>query len=65
MVKDHRLKRFYYGLTRRQRDVPQLVSMGLTNAEAADQLYVQPCVIARHLTNIYDELAPLEGIGQS
>jgi DNA-binding NarL/FixJ family response regulator len=54
------LLRFYVRLTPRQRDVLQLVSRGLTNQEIADQLYIEPCVVAGHLTNIYSEMATLE-----
>lgn len=51
------LLKFYIGLTPRQREVLQLVSMGLTNQEIARRLCVTPGVIAGHLTNIYEELA--------
>jgi hypothetical protein len=50
---------FYKDLTQRQREVLELASLGLTNREIAAALYVEPCVIAEHLTNIYDRMRPL------
>lgn len=54
---DNRLLQFYVGLTRRQREVLQLVSQGLTNQQVAAQLCIAPSVVAGHLTSIYETLA--------
>ena len=62
MVEDKRLVKFYIGLTRRQREVLQLVSTGLSNQETADRLYIAPSVVAGHLTNIYEEMAALKEV---
>ncbi len=62
MEDDTRLLRFYVGLTPRQREVLQLVSMGMSNREAAARLFVAPSVVAGHLTNIYGEIACVEGL---
>lgn len=60
MIADDILIPFYIRLTPRQRDVVLLASEGLTNAEIAKRLSVQPCVVAGHLTNIYGEMSTLE-----
>jgi DNA-binding CsgD family transcriptional regulator len=63
MLPDTQLKQFYkFRLTPRQRQVVQLVSEGLANAEIARRLYIEPCVVAGHLTQIYDELSTLEAL---
>lgn len=62
MVDDAQLVRLYVKLTRRQREVLQLVSTGLTNSEAGRCLYIAPSVVAEHLTCIYETLATLESL---
>lgn len=57
---DKLLTRFYANLTNRQQQVLQLVCDGLTNKEIAQQLSIEACVVAGHLTNIYSELGTLE-----
>jgi DNA-binding NarL/FixJ family response regulator len=47
----------YLNLTPRQREVVYWVSEGLSNQEVAEKLVVQPCVVAGHLTPIYDILS--------
>ena len=47
----------YLNLTPRQREVVYWVSEGLSNEEVAQKLVVQPCVVAGHLTSIYDILS--------
>jgi DNA-binding NarL/FixJ family response regulator len=70
IAQDAQLLRFYIRLTRRQQDVVKLVSSGLTNRQVAAHLYIQPCVVAEHLTHIYGELvangllSPTERIGR-
>jgi DNA-binding CsgD family transcriptional regulator len=44
------------GLTARERDVLELLSEGLTNAEIARQLWIAPGTVRRHLEHIYDKL---------
>jgi DNA-binding NarL/FixJ family response regulator len=51
------LLRFYVRLTPRQRDVLQLVSLGLSNQEIAERLFIAPSVVAGHLTAIYEQMA--------
>lgn len=60
MISDANLIRFYTRLTRRQREVVQLVSDGMSNPDVAKQLCVEPCVVAGHLTNIFEELGTLD-----
>lgn len=54
-----RLLPAYVRLTNRQQQVLELTSAGLSNADIAARLYVEPCVVAEHLTNIYAELGTL------
>ncbi len=65
MPNDDCLLQVYIQLTARQREVLRLVSEGLTNREVADQLYIAPCVVAGHLTKIYDTLATLEALSHT
>lgn len=65
MIQDERLTRFYICLTPRQRQILQLASKGMTNAEIAQQLYIAPSVVAGHLTNIYAELGMLEELAEN
>ena len=44
------------GLSDREAEVLRLVARGLTNAEAADRLYLSPRTVAAHLRRIYDKL---------
>lgn len=60
MIDDTQLVKFYLRLTQRQREVLQLASEGLSNRQIAGRLYVEACVVAGHLTNIYEELGTLE-----
>ncbi|MGH3087502.1 MAG: tetratricopeptide repeat protein [Rubrobacteraceae bacterium] len=46
-------RNLFAGLTRREIEVLRLVAKGLTNAEAAEKLYVSPRAINWHLTSIY------------
>jgi DNA-binding NarL/FixJ family response regulator len=62
MIADQTLIQFYTRLTGRQRQVLQLVSDGLNNREIAALLFIEPCVVASHLTNIYEELGTLEAL---
>jgi len=48
---------YYTRLTNRQQQVLELTSSGLSNADIAARLYIEPSVVAEHLTNIYAELA--------
>jgi DNA-binding NarL/FixJ family response regulator len=47
---------FYATLTKRQQQVLQLVVHGYSNREIAQTLYIEPSVVAGHLTNIYELL---------
>lgn len=58
---DTRLLKFYiHNLTPRQREVVYYTAKGLSNADIAQELFVQPSVVAEHLTNIYEEIATLD-----
>jgi len=43
-------------LTAREREVLDLVSVGLTNGEIAQRMWIAPGTVRRHLENIYDKL---------
>ena len=43
-------------LTPREREVLRLVAHGLTNAEIAQNLWVTPSTVAKHLENAYPKL---------
>jgi DNA-binding CsgD family transcriptional regulator/tetratricopeptide (TPR) repeat protein len=45
-----------FDLSSRQLDVLRLVAQGLTDAQVADQLYISPRTVARHLQTIYTKL---------
>jgi len=55
------LTRFYLSLTARQKAVLQWVCRGLTNAQVAERLCVEPCTVGTHLTAIYEALGLQEG----
>jgi ATP/maltotriose-dependent transcriptional regulator MalT len=44
------------GLTARERDILELVAVGLTNAAIAERLWVSPATVKKHLENIYAKL---------
>lgn len=44
------------GLTRREVEVLRLVARGLTNAAVAEELYISPRTIGKHLESIYSKL---------
>ena len=60
MLEDAKLLQFYIGLTWRQRQVTQLVSEGLSNAEIGQRLFIAPCTVASHLSQVYGELGLLD-----
>lgn len=43
----------YAGLTPRERDVVELLTQGMTNAEIAAALWVAPSTVKKHLENVY------------
>jgi predicted ATPase/DNA-binding CsgD family transcriptional regulator len=45
-----------YGLTEREMDVLRLTVAGHVNREVAEQLFISPATVARHLANIYRKL---------
>ena len=44
------------GLTRREREVLDLVADGMTNAQVAAQLWISPGTVRRHLENVFAKL---------
>jgi LuxR family maltose regulon positive regulatory protein len=44
------------GLTRREREILQLLSMGLSNQELADKLVIAEGTLKRHIANLYQKL---------
>ena len=44
------------GLSKRESEVAELVTKGLSNKEVADQLYVTEKTVKFHLTNIYKKM---------
>jgi DNA-binding NarL/FixJ family response regulator len=59
MFEDEKLLQFYLRRTLRQRQVMQLAVAGMSNTEIAHRLYIQPCTVAKHLTEVYAELGLL------
>lgn len=51
---DHELKKV--GLSNRELEVAKVISTGITNQEAANQLFVTEKTVKFHLTNIYKKL---------
>jgi DNA-binding CsgD family transcriptional regulator len=49
-------RRGVQNLTRRQRQLLQLVAAGHTNAEIAKRLYISPPTVRKHLENIFERL---------
>jgi len=47
---------FVDGLTRREREVLSLVSVGKTNRGIAEELVISEHTVARHVSNIFDKL---------
>ena len=47
---------FPAGLSAREAEVLELVAKGLTNNQVADELFISPRTINRHLTSIYHKL---------
>jgi DNA-binding CsgD family transcriptional regulator len=43
-------------LTRREREILNLVAEGKTNVEIAEQLWVSPSTVRKHLENVYAKL---------
>ncbi len=48
--------RWPQGLTEREREVIQLISLGLSNKDIADRLCISSITVRHHLTNIFDKL---------
>ncbi|MFW6074170.1 MAG: helix-turn-helix transcriptional regulator [Chloroflexota bacterium] len=44
------------GLSQRELEVLKLVARGMTDAEVAEQLFISPRTVGRHLSSIYDKL---------
>ncbi len=44
------------GLTRREREILQLLSMGLSNQEMAEKLVIAEGTLKRHIANLYQKL---------
>lgn len=59
-MEDRKLVQFYKRLTPRQQEVVEWVSLGLTNTQVAEQLVIEPCVVAAHLSIVYAELGTQE-----
>jgi LuxR family transcriptional regulator of csgAB operon len=43
-------------LTRREREILQLLSMGLSNQEMAEKLVIAEGTLKRHIANLYQKL---------
>jgi pimeloyl-ACP methyl ester carboxylesterase/DNA-binding CsgD family transcriptional regulator len=46
----------FHDLTERERQVLELVAVGLANGEIATRLYLSPKTVRNHITNIFDKL---------
>ncbi|MDZ4766140.1 MAG: LuxR C-terminal-related transcriptional regulator [Chloroflexota bacterium] len=62
MIEDKALTRFFLGLTRRQRYVVDLVCRGMSNEQVSEQLVVNPCTVAEHLTKVYRKLKKFQAV---
>src|SRR5688572_31230696 len=47
----------FASLTDREREIVELVALGLDNADIADRLSLSPKTVRNHMTNIFDKLA--------
>lgn len=45
-----------HGLTPREMEILRLIAAGKVNREVADELYISPATVARHIANIYQKL---------
>lgn len=46
----------YYGLTKRELEILQKTSAGLTNNQIAEELFISPKTVRKHIENIYQKL---------
>lgn len=44
-----------YQLTRREKEVLELISQGFSDLEIEEKLFIQPSTLHTHLTNLYDK----------
>ena len=44
-----------YKLTRREKEVLELISQGFSNSEITEKLLIQPSTLRTHLTNLYEK----------
>jgi LuxR family transcriptional regulator, maltose regulon positive regulatory protein len=56
IVEGKRMQTEGAGLTRREREILQLLSMGLSNQEMADKLVIAEGTLKRHIANLYQKL---------
>lgn len=64
MIEDKKLIKFYLRLTRRKKEVVELVSQGYSNDGVAERLYISSGVVAEHLSDIFGDLASHEELAQ-
>lgn len=53
---DSRAPAYPDGLTRREVEVLSLIAVGRTNREIADELYISPHTVIRHVSNIFTKI---------
>ncbi|MCH8311303.1 MAG: helix-turn-helix transcriptional regulator, partial [Chloroflexi bacterium] len=54
---DSRAPAYPDGLTRREVEVLSLIAVGRTNQEIADELYISPHTVIRHVSNIFGKIS--------
>lgn len=48
-------RRNYYDLTKRENQIAELVSAGLSNSDICEKLYIAPATVITHIRNIYQK----------
>lgn len=65
MIEDATLLKLYSSLTERQQEVLELTGEELTNDEIGRILCIESCVVAGHLTNVFEEMGVLDEFAHS
>lgn len=63
-MKDQELIPLYMRFSERKRQIIEMVASGKSNEAVARHLYIAPCTVAEHLTEIYGEMSTWESLSQ-